>query len=199
MPPENFDFIDTPDRVWINTPEYEFIKARSDTSGVVVLCNARAVNITDSYLATKNLSTTYRATLVIGGVLMRNTPASVRIGYADSIKVRMEAENAETGEIVNLTQAQMQDIKRIKLVIGTGAVLDSDTPTIGLGAGKVFDNTVDDANAVLLISMGTNAALADLAGDYEDPHLAVYFNSVDSGNSPVSCLTMPISVIAADT
>lgn len=62
MPTENFDFIDTPDYVWVDLPDSEFVDSQIETANTIRLGSPVAHNISTEYQA-HNISTQYEAHL----------------------------------------------------------------------------------------------------------------------------------------
>lgn len=108
--------------------------------------------------------------------------AKIRVGHANSITVRLKAKNVDTGEIVTLTSAQMATITRAVLVLDSTNSIDSNVSGIGLGASGKFDNVTLAATGDLIMTLGAVTGLSALVGgDYSEPHLDIYFNTVASG------------------
>lgn len=128
---------------------------------------------------------------------MLNEVNVVRIGHGDIIKLVLQGERVDTKEIVDLTPAQMADIKRVRLVLGPGVIIDTNSTGAEVGAGKEFDNVAGAADATLNIKLGKSSQAASLAGNsYEFPHMDVYFTAADT--DPQTFYLDPFMIIADD-
>lgn len=124
---------------------------------------------------------------------MMNSVETIRIGHGDTILVQLQAENMETGITAPLPAAVMATISRIKLVLASGVVIDSDDAGVGLGAGLPFDHAVDQTAGKLALTLGGVATMAGKEGRYTSPHLDIYFG----GALPICFPAQEIKIISA--
>lgn len=125
--------------------------------------------------------------------------AEIAVGHANSIRVQLTATNVDTGSITNLSVAQMNAITKVSLVLDSSNIITSGVGGIGLGAGEEFDQTTDTDNAILVMTLGSVTALTAMVDNYDEPHLDIYFSTVDSGLRPVKMKLFKIKVTAADS
>jgi len=181
---EDFIFEDSPEFVWVDTPDNTF----ADSTGVSNIIRL-------AYPVAYNISVIYKAYNIRGGKVQKNSTATIRIGHGSSIIVQLRAEQVDTGEEVILTALQMASIERVALCLEAGKVIDSDDAVIGLGADQEFDHEIDTAAAKMVVTVGGTTAIAAMAGEYEYPHLDIYF----AGKTlPVAFAFPPVLVLPGD-
>ncbi len=182
----NYDFVDVePQYVWVDTPGNEFVDAQQIEVAIVRLANPQLIDVTELYYCY----------IVEGGVAMLRKKAIIRAGHANTLKMKMLAEQVDINKLIDLPESQANDIVRVVLHLGAGQKIDSNT--VGLGPGKPFEIVVDTATGAvtLLITVGTTTEIQTMAGKYWSPHLDVYMTGQ---TFPVSFSFPPTEVLAAD-
>lgn len=100
---------------------------------------------------------------------------TIRIGHGGTILVQLQAENMETGITGPLPEALMAAITRVRLVLTSGVVVDSEAT--GLGSGQPFDHEVDQTAAKLALTLGGAGSLVGKEGSYRQASLRIYFGN----------------------
>ncbi|MDD5759221.1 MAG: hypothetical protein PHI06_09080 [Desulfobulbaceae bacterium] len=155
----DYDFVDSGDYVWVDTPGYEFVDSASTATRL-------------KYLEAIDVSIIYGYRTLVRGLVMA-TNLEIYLGGGNVIDLQLTAQNADTGEIAPLTPQLMAMIEWCKLVLGS-EVIDSAADGGVMGANQPFDNVSNAGQGVLSLTLG---GMAIAPGTYQRCRLLVKFSN----------------------